>query len=146
MKRMNTVVSNEKGFTLVEIIAVLVILGILAAVAVPKFFDMQASAEKKTLLGAFNDMNSRMNAAFSKSMLDHNGVAVATEFDSFGELGLADAAAITAAYKDFSGTWAGGGAGNITYTAANGGVVYTFSITAGSGTAPGTINVSPALK
>ena len=36
--------NNQKGFTLVEIIAVLVILGILAAVAVPKFLDLSDSA------------------------------------------------------------------------------------------------------
>ena len=35
-------VKNEEGFTLVEIIAVLVILGILAAVAIPKYFDLQS--------------------------------------------------------------------------------------------------------
>ena len=32
---------NQRGFTLLEIIAVLVILGILAAVAVPKYIDLQ---------------------------------------------------------------------------------------------------------
>jgi prepilin-type N-terminal cleavage/methylation domain-containing protein len=34
--------NNQKGFTLVEIIAVLLILGILAAVAVPKFMNLNA--------------------------------------------------------------------------------------------------------
>ena len=39
--------NNQDGFTLVEIIAVLVILGILAAVAIPKYFDLQAGLEEK---------------------------------------------------------------------------------------------------
>ncbi len=37
---MKKVLRNQKGFTLVEIIAVLILLGILAAVAVPKFIDL----------------------------------------------------------------------------------------------------------
>ena len=43
---------NQKGFTLIEIIAVLIILGILAAVAVPKYLDMTGEAHEAAVDGA----------------------------------------------------------------------------------------------
>jgi prepilin-type N-terminal cleavage/methylation domain-containing protein len=60
---------NQKGFTLIEIIAVLVILGILAAVAVPKFFDMQTKAQESAVSGAVAALQSMATQEYAKALL-----------------------------------------------------------------------------
>ena len=44
--------SRDAGFTLVELVVVLVILGLVAAVALPKFFDLEAFRER----GAYDEL------------------------------------------------------------------------------------------
>jgi len=52
-------IRNQKGFTLIEIIAVLVILGILAAIAIPKYLDMRKEAVVKAAAAATMELNAR---------------------------------------------------------------------------------------
>ena len=69
---------NEDGFTLIEIIAVLVIMGILAAVAVPKFFDLQQRARRKAIYTAVSELKVRVNQHFASQLLDGKTVGAIT--------------------------------------------------------------------
>lgn len=56
------------GFTLIEIVAVLVLLGILAATAAPKFIDLEAGSKRLVAGTALNEAQVRINARFSRLM------------------------------------------------------------------------------
>ena len=57
---------KQKGFTLIELVMVIVILGILAAFALPRFADLGGEARASTLAGAQGAVKSAAAIAHSK--------------------------------------------------------------------------------
>jgi len=62
--------SSESGFTLIELVIVIVILGILAAVAIPKYEDMREQARVATLKGQLGAIRSAVAIQYARNALN----------------------------------------------------------------------------
>jgi MSHA pilin protein MshA len=102
--------NKQAGFTLIEIIAVLVILGILAAVAIPKYQDLQDEAGEKAAAGVAGAVLSQMTLAYSATLLSSNGNTTAAVDNA-----VAECSNFSYDNSQFSVT-CGEGAGGITVT------------------------------
>lgn len=61
--------ARDPGFTLIELVLVIVILGILSAVAIPRMFDFSGDAQKAATLGVLGSVRSAISLYYAKNAL-----------------------------------------------------------------------------
>lgn len=62
---------KQQGFTLIELVIVIIILGILAAIAAPKFLNLRSSAVSASVQGVEAALSSAMTLAITRIEIDN---------------------------------------------------------------------------
>ena len=123
MQRITPRIRDQRGFTLIEIIMVIVLLGIIAAIAIPKYIDLRTEAADATASGIVGAIVSSAAIGYA-DLVTHN---TSSTFPDFTVLhgNYLQAQNVTLNSVPTSAYW----------TAAIGGTPYTFTYTQATGNA-----------
>lgn len=105
---------HRTGFTLIELIAVIVVLAILAGVALPKYFDYAAQARESSCKGALGGVRSGIANFYANKALTTNSATYPT-YVEMTTLGVVMQEPLpenpyngSADIRDADGTWVAG--------------------------------------
>lgn len=62
---------NQSGFTLIELVIVIVLLGVLSAIAVPRFVNLEDDAQRVTLSATAASLTSAMNINYAECAVNN---------------------------------------------------------------------------
>jgi MSHA pilin protein MshA len=100
--------NSEKGFTLIELVMVIVILGILAATAIPKFVDLKEDARSSVISGVTGALQGAITMKHAQYLIggtDYTATTLATGIDQQGITVTGTATGMTSTFEGATTTW-----------------------------------------
>jgi prepilin-type N-terminal cleavage/methylation domain-containing protein len=78
--------NSNRGFTLIELVVIIVVLGILAAIAIPKLFSVSKEAEIATVDNMVANLESALSIYVSKQFINGQPIASHNPFDDLSNV------------------------------------------------------------
>jgi prepilin-type N-terminal cleavage/methylation domain-containing protein len=133
MLRMLNMLKNKKGFTLIELVIIIILLGVLAAIAIPRYVDLRDQAVRASAQATLDAGRAAVQLDFADQILNLGGYtyAIGAGTTAGNVFAAADVTALEAELASSPNYPPSG-----TYNIPAGDGFNWYLVTAGSGTAP----------